>query len=80
MDRTERLERSFMESPDWEEPLTATPVVIPHPQNPMPDDETARRQVMTEICRDPELRWLVEFRLGPDEARERYPEAYGIFE
>lgn len=50
--------------------------ICPQPRQPMPDDETARSRIATEMCRSRGLRWLVEFHLGRTEARERYREAY----
>ena len=77
MDRIERLNNSFMEPSDPWGSWAARPVVIaPRPLHPMPDDEAARSQTASAICRSRELRWLVEYHLGPIEARERYPEVY----
>lgn len=78
MDRSERLDRSFMEPPEeWNQFPT---VIAQRPTHPMPDEETARSQTASMVSRSRKIRWMVEFMLGPDEARERYPEAYGIFE
>jgi hypothetical protein len=52
------------------------PKIASLPNQPMPGDEEARSHVASEIDRDPHFRWLVEFHLGRDESRERYPEAY----
>jgi hypothetical protein len=77
MNRTERLDESFMEPSDLWGSWAELPVVIaPQPRHPMPDDETARSRIVSEMGRSHEFRWRVENSLGPIEARERYPEAY----
>jgi hypothetical protein len=77
MDRIERLNSSFMEPSDLWGPWAELLVVLsPQLRHPMPDCETARSRIASEMCRSRGLRWLVEFHLGPTEARERYPEAY----
>ncbi len=81
MDRTERLERSFMEPPEpyCESPKSTQPIEVIHVQHIMPDDEEARRRMASKIQRSPALRRRVEADLALREGvegRERYPEVY----
>jgi hypothetical protein len=81
MDRSERLDRNFMEpDPYWTSTAESTqPVIEVIVHNRMPDDEEARRRMASAIRKSPALRKRVEADLALREgieARERYPEVY----